>query len=185
MKTKYIILQTFLICFWLHVPYLAAADKPTIYIKDLVAGKGVSFPQAAKVSSAIEKAIIQLEKYSVMSQSQVRELLKNISNQQLLGCNSEACLRQIMSTTQTDYIIYGELSKEEGEYAVSVNLMHRKSEGNAEVKATATQFTTTFYLRSLTLLSSNIVKELHGEKVSVSTSEIEVALQKANSSISK
>lgn len=142
------------------------AERASIYVRDLVAGRGVGQQEAERVSRQLERAAIQSGRYNVMSQSQVRELMMNAEFQQALGCNSESCLKQIMKTTQTEYMMYGEVTKEDGEYSVSVNLMHRQRGGNAEVTGTATQFTTAFTTKTLTLLSKVLIKQLHGERVS-------------------
>jgi len=142
-----------------------AAGKPTIFIKNLVAGKGVNAGDASKLSKLIEETVINMGKYDVMSQDQVKELFETAAKQQMMDCNSEACLRQIMSTTQTDYIIYGDILKEENEYVVSVKLMERRRGGDAVVTGSSTRFTRTFESRPLQLLAENIIKQLHGQKI--------------------
>ncbi len=159
------ILFTSIILILLSFSDIFGADKPTIYIKALVPAKGIDESMAIKISREIENAVIGTRRYDVMSQDQVRQLFNHAEFQQAMGCNSEECIRQIIRATQTDFIIYGTITKEEGEYAVSINLMNRKPGGNAIVINSATQFTRTFNLRALTLIANNVVKKLHGESV--------------------
>ncbi|HQP50258.1 MAG TPA: SUMF1/EgtB/PvdO family nonheme iron enzyme [Spirochaetota bacterium] len=146
--------------------YGSSQEQPSIYVRYLVAGRGVGRQEAERVSRQLERAVIQSGRYSVMSQSQVQTLMQNAEMQQVLGCDSESCMKQIMKTTQTEYLMYGEVTKDEGDYGVSVNLMHRRRGGSAQVVGAETLFTTTFSLKTLTLLSKVIVKKLHGELVS-------------------
>jgi hypothetical protein len=142
-----------------------AAGKPTIYIKYLVSNKNVKPADAEKLSKIIEEEVIKTDDYDVMSQGQVKELFQTAERQQLMNCNSEACINQIARTTSTDFMIYGDISNDDTEYTVSVTLMERRKGGNAVLKGSSTRFTRTFETRSLKQLAKNIIEELHGNKI--------------------
>ncbi len=152
-----------LAAYFAGTPLSGQEDRPTIYVKALINGGGLSGAEADRVSQAVENAVVGMVKYQVMSQSQVKELFKNAADQQVLGCNSESCLKQIMKSTQTDFMIYGTVTKDEGEYAVTLNMMRRSGE-NATVTGSATQFSYSLSLKALTLMAGNAVKQLHGQK---------------------
>ncbi len=147
-------------------------SRPLIYVKNLIQLKDVSAPEAQTISEEIEKAVIASGRYEVMSQSQVKELFNNAEKKQIFGCNAEECLRQIMKTTMTDYLLYGTISKDEGEYAISVNLMRQKEGETAVVDKTATKFTRSLSTKSLTNITKLLISTLHGEKVIDDSSKI-------------
>ncbi len=145
-----------------------AQNRPTIFIKNLVPGKGVNSADAMKLSRFIEESVINMGDYDVMSQEMVKELFDTVAKQQILDCNTESCLAQIMNSTQTPYLIYGDLLKEENGYLVAVKLMERVKGGNARIKGSSTRFTRTFEIGMMKLMAGNIIKELHGEKITES-----------------
>ncbi len=143
-------------------------EKPLIYVKNLISTKGVSPEETNIISSEIEKAVISCGRYEVMSQSQVNELFKAAEQKQLLGCNAEECLRKIMKSTMTDYLLYGSISKDEGEYAISVNLIRQKEGETFVVEKTATKFSRSLSSKYLTSIAQEIIKDLRGDKNDIS-----------------
>lgn len=151
--------------------YTSQADElPYIYVKHLSITKGIDAPSAEMVSGAIEKAVVGSKRYRVMSQSQVKEIMKNMELEQALkGCSSESCLRQILQTTSTDFLLYGEIRKDDTMYSVSVNMMQQKEGGSATVVATDTQYIPNLDTKGVMKLAENLVKRLHGEKIAEPT----------------
>jgi formylglycine-generating enzyme required for sulfatase activity len=136
------------------------ACKPTIFVKKLVPA-GVDEPVAAKISGEIEQAVVKCDRYDVMSQDMVAELFRGMEVAQAVGCNDEACLKQIMKTTQTEYVMYGDVAMENNEYIVTLKLMRRRESGDAALELTAREYVKALDTRALEGAASKLIAALH------------------------
>ncbi len=140
-----------------------AAGMPTIFIKNLVAAKNVKKDDAARMTRLLVESLVKMQRYDVMSDDQINQLLDNTSKQQLFGCNSEECLAQIMETTQTDFILYGDIEKEGKGYIVSVSLIQRVKGGSSTLKGSSNTEIKDFSFNSMKSHADLIIRDIHGE----------------------
>jgi formylglycine-generating enzyme required for sulfatase activity len=147
------------------------AYEPTIFIKRLVPA-GVDEPVAAKISGEIERAVVKCGRYEVMSQDMVAELFRDMETAQAVGCNDEACLKQIMKTTQTEYVMYGDVTLENNEIIVTLKLMRRKESGDAAIELTAREYIKALDTRALESAAAKLIASLHPKPAEKTRKEI-------------
>lgn len=140
-----------------------AAGMPTIFIKNLVPAKNVKKDDAARMTKLMVESLVKMRRYEVMSDDQINQLLDNTAKQQLFGCNSEECLVQIMETTQTDFILYGDIEKDGKGYIVSVSLIQRVKGGSSTLKGSSNTELKDFSFNSMKSHADLIIRDIHGE----------------------
>lgn len=147
---------------------LTADERPTIFIKDLVAGKGVPASEAARISNIFSNAITRTNKYEVMSHAVVEQLMASQNMKESLECNNEACMKEIMRVTQTEYLAFGEIIRQGREYEISIKLLHRKKQdGISVIAGDSYQPLSDLKLNTIRQWGSLAMRDLHGSKVQV------------------
>jgi formylglycine-generating enzyme required for sulfatase activity len=141
---------------------IKASVMPTIFIKNLVPAKIVKKDDAARLNKLIVESIVKMQRYDVMSDDQINQLLDNTAKQQLLGCNSEECFAQIMETTQADFILYGDIEKEGKGYIISVSLIQRVKGGSSTLKGSSNTELIDFSFNSMKSHADLIIRDVHG-----------------------
>jgi hypothetical protein len=108
---------------------LAAARK-TIYIKPfaLVQGLPAADPAGALVKDYISEEIIATGSYSITSDDEVNQVIEQEALKMSLdACYDDACIRKLMESIKTDYIIYGNISLIDEKYFVTAKILDRTS----------------------------------------------------------
>lgn len=147
---------------------LTADERPTIFVKDLVAGKGVPASEAARISNIFSNAITRTNKYEVMSHAVVEQLMASQNMKESLDCNNEACMKEIMRVTQTEYLAFGEIIRQGREYEISIKLLHRKKQdGISVIAGDSYQPLSDLKLDTIRQWGNLAMRDLHGSKAQV------------------
>lgn len=107
-------------------------EKLSVFIYTLFDKKtGLGGNWVTGISDTFESYLIkQLRKsYRIISDSSVQESLEREGLKQSLGCDSEKCIKDIITASSADYFIYGTITPwTYGKYTFTVTLMYREPE---------------------------------------------------------
>ncbi len=108
---------------------LAAARK-TIYIKPFAIVQGLPAKDTAGdlVKDYISEEIIATGSYSITSDDEVKQVIEQEALKMSLdACYDDACIKKLMESIKTDYIIYGNISLVDGKYFITAKILDRTS----------------------------------------------------------
>lgn len=126
MKLTFISLLIF--CTLSPVPLRAALQ--TIYIKPFAIVQGVAEtdPIGNQAKDYIAEYIIEKGGYTIISDDEVKQVINQEElEMSLTGCYDDACIKKLMQSIKTDYIIYGTVSYIENKYYVTAKILDRTS----------------------------------------------------------
>lgn len=126
LPVKFVLVFSFMLFYY---PASAASNK-TIYIRPFVAGKGIVKSDAIgeKIKDFISEGIIDRGGYSLTSDEEVKQVMKQEEARMAFdACYDDACIRKLMESLQTDFIIYGNVSFEDGRYNITAKMLDRST----------------------------------------------------------
>lgn len=107
----------------------SSAEKKRIFIGN-VAGAN---PEASNaVESALLTVIEEAGDYTAISEADAKAQLNALAFQQMLGCNSDACMIEIGNQLGANNVVYGTVSQVGGDIQIVLNYLDMK--GSAPVK---------------------------------------------------
>jgi hypothetical protein len=129
MKLKCIYTIIVLQLAWLLASPLFAAVK-TIYIKPftMIEGFKRTDPVGNLVKDYVSEYIIEnfKNKYAIISDDEVRQVLAHEELRMTLdACYDDACMKQLMKSIKTDYMIYGTVSFTAGKHIITIKMLDR------------------------------------------------------------
>lgn len=111
-------------------PPLFAAARKTIYLKPFAIVQGLPAGDQAGmiIKDYISEEIIATGQYSITSDDEVRQVIQNEELKMSLdACYDDACIKKLMESIRTDYIIYGNVSYVDGKFYVTAKILDRTS----------------------------------------------------------
>ncbi len=127
MKTRFILACACVCAVLVSAQALSAAPK-TIYIKpfSLVKGLPATDPAGNLVKDYVSEAIIEMGGFAIISDDEVKQTLQQEELRMSMDiCYDDACMKQLMQSIQTDYIIYGTIALDEGRYTITAKMLDR------------------------------------------------------------
>lgn len=127
-KTQVLTLTGFI--YFMFVSLAVSAPNKSIYIKSFVVQVGLSKtdPIGERIKDYISEEIISRGGYSLTSDEEVKQVMTQEEIQMSLEtCYDDACIKKLMESLRTDYIVYGNVSFEEGRYHITAKMLDRSS----------------------------------------------------------
>lgn len=113
-----------------YISLKAFASDKTIYIKHFAKSEGFSStdPIGERLKDYISEVIISKKGYTLTSDEEVRQVMSQEElSMSLDTCYDDTCVKKLMESIRTDYIIYGTVSLEEGRYYITAKMLDRTS----------------------------------------------------------
>ncbi|TAL35230.1 MAG: hypothetical protein EPN93_11040 [Spirochaetes bacterium] len=108
---------------------LTAARK-TIYLKPfaVVQGLPAADPAGSLMKDYISEEIIAAGQFTITSDDEVRQVIAAEELKMSLdACYDDACIKKLMESIKTDYIIYGNVSFLDGKFYITAKILDRTS----------------------------------------------------------
>jgi len=129
-KVKYILTFTniaALSCF-IFISVSATAANKSIYIKPFSIENGIQETDSigVRIQNYISEDIIDKGGYSLTSDEEVKQvILQEELRMSLDVCSDDSCIKKLMESIRTDYIIYGNVSFEDSQYHITAKMLDR------------------------------------------------------------
>lgn len=107
---------------------VSAAEYKSIYIREFSIGKGLKKddPAGNRIKEYISETVIEDGGFSIISDDEVKQILKQEEIKMAIdSCSEDACIRKLMKSIRTDFIIYGNIGFDNGSYNVTAKLLDR------------------------------------------------------------
>lgn len=129
MRITRVVFAILLACALAPATATRAAVK-TIYIKpfSVIEGFKKTDPVGNLVKDYVSEYITESQRgnYAVISDDEVRQVMSNEELRMSIdACYDDACMKQLMKSIKTDYMIYGTVSFTEGKHVITVKLLDR------------------------------------------------------------
>ncbi len=85
--------------------------------------KGTDKGEVATLTESLCVEAGKLGRYEVLCPSEVRALLEHVSQQRLMGCETDDCIAQLGNLVAADLILLGSVGKVDETYTVTLRLM--------------------------------------------------------------
>jgi len=109
---------------------LNAAARKTIYLKPfaVVQGLPAADPSGTLIKDYISEEIIAAGAYTITSDDEVRQVIESEELKMSLdACYDDSCIKKLMESIKTDYIIYGNVSFLEDKFYITAKILDRTS----------------------------------------------------------
>lgn len=107
---------------------LNAAGKKSIYIRTFKTGQGLKAedPVGERIKDYISEVISESGDYTIISDDEVKQIIEQEELQMAVdACSDEECIKTLMKSLRTDYIIYGTVSILGGKYHLTAKIIDR------------------------------------------------------------
>ena len=114
---------------WFSILHSQDKNQSSLYLGNIELGNGISKDKETKLRNSITLSIIRKykEKFRIIDDETVKNLLNRLKIQQQTGCSTEKCERMIDDALNADYKITGNLVMETGgKIALTLKLFHFK-----------------------------------------------------------
>jgi len=105
-----------------------AAELKSIYIREFTIEKGLKKDDVTgqRVKDYISEIVVDEGGYSLISDDEVKQILKQEEIKMAIdSCSEDACIKKLMKSLRTDYIIYGNIGYDSGGYRITAKLLDR------------------------------------------------------------
>jgi hypothetical protein len=109
---------------------LHAAARKTIYLKPfaVVQGLPAADPSGTLIKDYISEEIISAGTYTIVSDDEVRQVIASEELKMSLdACYDDSCIKKLMESIKTDYIIYGNVSFLDEKFYITAKILDRTS----------------------------------------------------------
>jgi hypothetical protein len=106
------------------------AVEKSIYIRPFVVTKGLPKGDTLgeRVKDYISEVIVAKGGYSITSDEEVKQVIQQEEIRMSIDkCDDDACIKKLMESLRTDYIIYGTVSFEDERYHVTAKMLDRST----------------------------------------------------------
>lgn len=120
-------LLTFFLLIIISMP-LAAVSNKSIYIKAFTAGDGMKTRGSIgeHIKDYISEIISERSGYTIISDDEVKLIIKQEELHLAIdSCSDEACIKTLIKSLSTDYIIYGTIDYLGGKYYITAKIIDR------------------------------------------------------------
>ncbi len=128
MRKDYLIFAfQFFIVFIISLPLLSAEQK-SIYIREFSIGQGLKYsdPVGNRIKDYISETVVDEGGYTIISDDEVKEIIKQEELKMAMdSCTDDACIKKLMKSIQTDFVIYGDVSHDKKSYHVTAKILDR------------------------------------------------------------
>lgn len=110
---------------------VSSAELKSIYIKEFSIDQGLKYddPAGKRIKDYISEVIVDEGGYTIISDDEVKQILKQEEIKMAIdSCDDDACIKKLMKSLRTDYIIYGNIGHDKKNYHVTAKILDRAGE---------------------------------------------------------
>lgn len=123
-----LISMVFIFLFIFLNPPAFAVELKSIYIREFSTEQSLkeNDPAGKRIKDYISEIVVDEGGYSLISDDEVKEILKQEEMKMAIdSCSEDACVKKLMKSIRTDYVIYGNVGYDNGSYHITAKLLDR------------------------------------------------------------
>jgi len=107
---------------------VSAAELKSIYIREFSVEQGLkpNDPTGKRIKDYISETVVDEGGYTIISDDEVKQIMKQEEMKMAIdSCDDDACIKKLMKSIRTDFIIYGNVSFDNRNYHVTAKILDR------------------------------------------------------------